>query len=91
MAERVQAQRAATPLALTLYSRRDCPLCDEMVLALSRWDAGRGRYTLEVVDIETDAQLLQRYALRIPVLACGARELCAGRFREAAIEALTAT
>lgn len=64
--------------ALTLYSRRACPLCDDMMLDLDA--ALRGReLTYVVVDIDSDPDLASRFANRIPVLAAGDRELCYGR------------
>ena len=73
------AAGAYVPVELTLFSRRDCPLCDEMRRDLAAWDAGQGRYHLTVVDIETDRRLSRRYGLRIPVLTRGEEEICAGR------------
>ncbi len=79
---------AKLPLQLTLLSRRDCSLCEVLEADLARWDAGRGRYRLTTVDIDTSAELRRRYGLRIPVLLHGDTELCAGRLREGALRAL---
>lgn len=88
----MQQERPAPPrpLELTLYSKRDCPLCDELRAALAGWDAGRGAYRLTVVDIESDPALERRHGLRIPVLAHGETEICAGRFDPLPLEALVA-
>lgn len=52
-------------MGLTLYSRSDCGLCDEAAELLEL--AGlSGQY--QVVDIDTDLTLIQRYGTRIPVL-----------------------
>lgn len=49
----------------TLYSRQDCGLCDEAAEMLDL--AGlAGQY--QVVDIDSDLALIQRYGTRIPVL-----------------------
>lgn len=56
------------PLELVLYTRRTCPLCDEMKHEIER--AGLAQpYTLRVVDIDSDAQLTQLHGRSIPVLA----------------------
>ena len=72
-------------LDLTLLSRRECPLCDEFKLALEAWSSGRLDLHLEVVDIEQDAELLERYQWRIPVLLLNDRELCHGHFDPASV------
>lgn len=77
-------------VALTLMSRRDCTLCEALELDLARWDNGRGLYSLEIVDIDRDADLQQRYTWRIPVLLHGAEELCAGHLTGAATAAIEA-
>lgn len=52
-------------MGLILYSRHDCGLCDEAAEMLDL--AGlAGQY--QVVDIDTDLALIQRYGTRIPVL-----------------------
>lgn len=48
--------------AITLYTRPDCCLCEEMKVALAR----RGIAFVEV-NIDEDEQLLRRYLLEIPV------------------------
>jgi len=54
-------------LTLTLYSRPDCSLCDEMeaVLLKVRRDIP---FQLEKIDISTDPELNRRFSLEIPVL-----------------------
>jgi glutaredoxin len=53
---------------VTLYSKPDCPLCDEAREALGRV-AGRAPFDLEEIDITTDRALAERYGERIPVVA----------------------
>lgn len=50
---------------LLLYSRPDCHLCEEAEDLLAVVDPDR---TVEVVDIEDDIALLDRYGVRVPVL-----------------------
>ena len=60
---------------LTVYSRNDCHLCDEMIAALHALQAGFD-FGLEVVDVDSDARLEARYGEHVPVLMHGERELC---------------
>ncbi len=61
--------------ALTLYSRPGCHLCETMLEQLQPF---LEKYSLEVqlVDIESDDELLRRYAIKIPVLALDGETLC---------------
>jgi hypothetical protein len=70
---------AASPV-LTVYRRDGCHLCDEarqLVQVELERRAARGEPVPRVreVDIDTDAQLHDRYHLRIPVLAIGDDEI----------------
>lgn len=60
---------------MLLYSRRDCHLCEELLTELQPHIAGKA--VVEVVDIDQNAELRQRYGLRIPVLV-GEREELSG-------------
>ena len=59
---------------VTLYSKTDCPLCDEARKALDRVHA-RVPFEREEVDITTDAGLEAAYRERIPVVAVDGRDL----------------
>jgi glutaredoxin len=52
---------------LTLYTKPDCPLCDEARSALERVRA-RVPFDLAVLDISADPGLSARYGERIPVV-----------------------
>ncbi len=52
---------------LTLYTKPDCPLCDEARSALERVRA-RVPFELAVLDITSDSELFDRYGERIPVV-----------------------
>lgn len=62
-------------VVLTVFSREYCHLCHDMVAAL---EALRSRYsfTLEVVDVDDDAALEQRYGHLVPVLLGNGQEIC---------------
>jgi hypothetical protein len=72
------------PLRVRLYEKVECGLCAETYRALTRV---RMEVALDIerVDILTDPVLFERYALRIPVLAEGERELDAAGLEEAAL------
>jgi len=73
------ARRARGPaLTLVLYTKRDCPLCDELRRELAR--AGlRPPWRLAEVDVERDPELRARYGLSVPVLELEGRTLAKGR------------
>lgn len=71
-------------IELTLLSRPDCHLCDEMLDALAPLLPSSAR--VSVVDIGTDAELERRYGLRIPVLKAGDEELSVYRLDRARVE-----
>jgi glutaredoxin len=60
-------------LTLTLYSRPDCCLCEEMTEVLSQVQK-EIPFTLEHVDISTDPELEARFGQEIPVLFVNGRK-----------------
>jgi thioredoxin reductase (NADPH) len=66
---------AAASVALTLYSRSYCHLCDDMAAALEPLRSEFG-FRIERVDVDRDPALEARYGARVPVLAHGEAELC---------------
>jgi thiol-disulfide isomerase/thioredoxin len=60
-------------IALTLYSRPGCHLCDEMKAAIARV-AREFPVTLEEIDISPDPALEARYGVEIPVLLVDGRK-----------------
>jgi glutaredoxin len=65
---------------VVLYSRPGCHLCEEMKGVMSSSGCGE-LYTLEEVDIETDAELFARYQFEIPVLCINGVEAFRHRLR----------
>jgi 4a-hydroxytetrahydrobiopterin dehydratase len=57
--------------SVTLYTKRDCPLCEEAKAAIRRSGAD---VELQEVDIESDADLLQRFRHDIPVIYVDGKE-----------------
>lgn len=59
---------------LTLFSTDHCTLCDRALDLLLGLPELRGS-ALDVVDVATDARLLEAYGPRLPVLRAGSREI----------------
>jgi glutaredoxin len=68
-------------LALTIYSRPGCHLCDEMK-AVVNLVARRVPLTVEIIDISNDSRLEARYGLEIPVLLVNGRKAAKHRVTE---------
>ncbi len=60
---------------LTLYGRSYCHLCDEMLAALEPMRTEFG-LAIDVVDVDDDAALEQRFGSLVPVLMHAGVELC---------------
>lgn len=52
---------------VTVYTRQGCHLCDEAI-AVVRLVAD-GRADVELIDIDADPELTERYTVRVPVVA----------------------
>jgi glutaredoxin len=63
------------PTQLTLYSRAGCHLCEDMFDTLQEFSKDL-EFSVEVVDIDQEAELRLHYDTRVPVLALGEREIC---------------
>ena len=70
-------------IALTIYSRPGCHLCDEMKALVARV-AGEPRMDVNVieVDISSDPSLEGRYGLEIPVLMMNGKKVAKYRVSE---------
>ena len=62
-------------MQLILYVRRDCHLCAEMHRDLLELGT-RPPFAVELVDIDSDADLVARYGHKVPVLVGGGEEIC---------------
>ncbi len=73
-------------MRLTLYSKPGCHLCDEMKSlvhrVIARQPSGHA-ITLDEIDISNDRELLERYALEIPVLFIDGKKAAKYRVSEA--------
>lgn len=71
---------------VTLYTRADCPLCDEAEAILRRLRGALG-YRLETVDVDSGAVFARRYGLLVPVVAVGDAVIATAPIAEAALRA----
>ena len=60
-------------MTITLYSRQGCHLC-EAAEAVIR-DIATDLATIEVIDIDADPALVERYTVRVPVVAIDGSEV----------------
>ena len=71
-------------MRLTIYGKPGCHLCDEMKSLVHRVIATHAHtITLDEIDISTDAALLDRYGLEIPVLMIDGKKVAKYRVSQA--------
>jgi hypothetical protein len=76
-------------IALTLYSRPGCHLCDDMKAVVSRvMSAPSVPVTLTEIDISTDPALETQYGLEIPVLLLNGKKAAKYRVSEGELRRL---
>jgi glutaredoxin len=68
-------------IALTIYSRPGCHLCDEMKAVVQNV-AGTIPLSLEDIDIYGDDELEERYGLEVPVLFVEGERVASVRITE---------
>ena len=76
---------ARGPLAILLYGRRDCHLCDEAERMLARI-AKRIPLSVHVIDIDSDDYLQRRFMLEIPVICVDGVEVARAPISEGKLE-----
>jgi hypothetical protein len=64
---------------LTVLHRQGCDLCDEMVEALHALGRTLPLPPIDVVDVDSDAQLARRHGLHVPVLMLDGTVVCRHR------------
>ena len=69
--------------ALTLLTRADCGLCEEMLAELRTLSTRAALPPLTIVDVDSDAQLQRRYGLKVPVLLLDSIPVCSHRLDSA--------
>jgi glutaredoxin len=68
-------------LIVTLYSQAECGLCREAEAMLRRI-SGKIHFELQIVDIDADVAVYERYWARIPVIAVDGEEVAAAPLDE---------
>ena len=66
-----------------VYTRDDCPLCDEFIAALAALPLG-----FEQRDVDDDPVARRRYGIKVPVLTCEGSVVCHGRLDREALARL---
>lgn len=61
--------------SVTVYTRRGCHLCDEAIAVVRQVAHEQRRVAVELVDIDTDPALVERYTIRVPVIAVDGVEI----------------
>ena len=72
---------------LSVYSRADCALCEELLEALRPWARQRA-LAIEVRDVDADPLARRRYGHRIPVLLLDGEPVCHGHLDLGELERL---
>jgi hypothetical protein len=70
---------------LTLLSREYCHLCHDMLEELHFMQA-RFSFELEIIDVDRDVALDERYGEWVPVLLAGNKEICHYHLDHSALE-----
>jgi glutaredoxin len=75
--------RRSLVIALTIYSRPGCHLCDEMKTIVRRVARSvTAPITIEEIDISADPELESRYGVEIPVLLVNGKKAAKYRVSE---------
>jgi hypothetical protein len=79
-------------IALTIFSKPGCHLCDDMKAVVERVIRASGLpITVDQIDITTDPDLEARYGMEIPVLLVDGRKAAKYRITDAELRRLLAT
>ncbi|MHB1541830.1 MAG: glutaredoxin family protein [Steroidobacteraceae bacterium] len=73
---------------LTLVSRRDCLLCEEMLAELRALGQSEQLPPIELRDVDEDPVLQRRYGLHVPVLLLAGAVVCRHRLDVAELRRL---
>ena len=75
----------AKSIAVELYTRKGCHLCDVAKDVIERVRARRS-FELKVIDVDTDAGLQERFGLEVPVIFVGGKKHAKYRLDENGFE-----
>ncbi|MBT8079207.1 MAG: glutaredoxin family protein [Gammaproteobacteria bacterium] len=74
-----------SPLCVIVYSRAGCHLCEILLEEIQ--PLLRGRASLQVIDVDADANLTARYGERVPVVEVAGEFVCQYHLDRAALAA----
>ena len=74
-----------SPINISIYSKPDCPLCDEMTALVSRVK-GKETWIIEHINIESDPELEAEYKEQIPVMFINGRKAFKAHVSEGALK-----
>jgi hypothetical protein len=78
----------AVPAGLTLLTRPECGLCEEMLADLRALGLRVSLPGLSLIDVDSDSELQRRYGLKIPVLLLDSVLVCSHRLDAAELQRL---
>jgi predicted thioredoxin/glutaredoxin len=64
---------------LTVVQRRDCELCEHMLAELAVLHRAVALPPVDVLDVDSDPELVRRYGLHVPVLLLDGSLVCRQR------------
>ncbi len=64
------------PKGLVVISREGCGLCDEMLHELAELERVHSLPPVAVVDVDSDAELVRQFGLKVPVLLLDGSVIC---------------
>jgi hypothetical protein len=64
------------PQGLVVVSREGCGLCEEMLRALAEFERTSALPPVTVVDVDSDAELVRQFGLKVPVLLLDGSAIC---------------
>jgi hypothetical protein len=70
---------AARGHSLTLLTRPECGLCEDMLHEIEELRARHALPPLALLDVDSNRELQRRYGLKIPVLLLDQDPVCSGR------------
>ena len=75
MEARVSSLVMPDSVRLIIYGRKECHLCFDMIAALNELQT-RFCFRVELVDVDSNVELLAQFGERVPVLIAGGEEIC---------------
>ena len=79
--------RPRTDLQVVVYTRATCPLCDEALDVLRRFQVRYG-FALETKNVDEDAALVEKYGNCVPVVVVNAKVRFRGHVNEVLLRRL---